>query len=120
MAKKVLVVDDAMSVRQQVGLALTQAGFHVIEAVDGIDAQEKLRDDVSLVVCDVNMPRLGGLELLDKLHADAKWAAIPVVMLTTEMEQSQIERAKKAGAKGWMFKPFKAESLVAVAKKLAV
>jgi two-component system chemotaxis response regulator CheY len=120
MGKKILVVDDSATVRQQVGLALTQAGFDILEAVDGMDGVEKMNhaNDIALVICDVNMPRMNGLEMLEKVSAERKGAMIPVVMLTTEGQPELVERAKRAGAKGWIVKPFKAELLVAAAKKL--
>ncbi len=120
MGKKILVVDDSATVRQQVGLALGQAGFDIVEAVDGMDGVDKLNQlsDISLVICDVNMPRMNGLEMLEKVHTEKKHLHVPVVMLTTEGQPELVERAKKAGAKGWIVKPFKAELLVAAAKKL--
>lgn len=120
MGKKILVVDDSATVRQQVGLALSQAGFEIVEAVDGMDGVDKMSQvvDISLVICDVNMPRMSGLEMLEKFHSDKKHSTVPVVMLTTEGQPELVERAKKAGAKGWIVKPFKAELLVAAAKKL--
>lgn len=120
MGKKILVVDDSATVRQQVGLALGQAGFDVVEAVDGMDGIDKMHQtiDIALVICDVNMPRMNGLEMIEKLHAEKKGAMAPVVMLTTEGQPELVERAKKAGAKGWIVKPFKAELLIAAAKKL--
>lgn len=120
MGKRVLVVDDSTTVRQQVGLALSQAGFEVIEAVDGLDGIDKL-DGVSaiaLVICDVNMPRMSGIEMVEKLKAENRHTKVPVVMLTTEGQPDLVNRAKNAGAKGWIVKPFKAELLVAAAKKL--
>lgn len=117
--KKILVIDDSATVRQQVGLALSQAGFEVMEAVDGVDGISKVDASVSLLICDVNMPRMNGLEMLEKLRTDARWQALPVVMLTTEGQPTLIERAKKAGAKGWIIKPFKADLLVAAVKRLA-
>ncbi len=115
---KVLVVDDSAMVRQQVGRALTGAGFAVLEASDGLDALAKLdaSPDTQLVVCDVNMPRMSGIELLERLNANA--STIPIVMLTTEGQADLIQRAKALGAKGWIVKPFKAELLIAAAKKL--
>jgi two-component system chemotaxis response regulator CheY len=120
MSKKVLVVDDSATVRQQVGLALGQAGFDIVEAVDGQDGVEKIYGDtsISLVVCDVNMPRLNGIEMLEKIRAEQPQVKVPVIMLTTEGHPALMERAKKAGAKGWIVKPFKAELLIAAAKKL--
>jgi two-component system chemotaxis response regulator CheY len=116
--KKILVIDDSPTVRQQVGLALSQAGYQVVEAVDGMDAIGKVDTSISMLICDVNMPRMNGLEMLEKLRTDARWTALPVVMLTTEGQPGLIERAKKAGAKGWIIKPFKAELLVAAVQRL--
>jgi two-component system chemotaxis response regulator CheY len=121
MTSPVMVVDDSLMVRQQVKQALTEAGFEVVEAVDGIDALEKaMTTPVSLVVCDVNMPRMNGLEFLEQLRRrEVGGARTPVVMLTTEGQHELIQRARALGAKGWIIKPFKADLLVATAKKLA-
>jgi two-component system chemotaxis response regulator CheY len=118
--KKILVVDDSPSVRQQVGLALQQAGFSVVEAVDGADGATKISTDkgISAVICDINMPRMNGLEMLEKVKGDPNNQALPIIMLTSEGQPALIERAKKAGAKGWIVKPFKADLLVAAVKKL--
>jgi len=118
--KKVLVVDDSPSVRQQVGLALKQAGFEILEAVDGVDGVAKIDGDpnIGVVICDVNMPRMNGLELVETVHRKPQHASLPIVMLTTEGQPQLIQRAKKAGAKGWIVKPFKANLLVAAVKKL--
>ncbi len=121
MSKKILVVDDSATVRQQVRLALTQSGFTVVEAVDGEDGKNKIDQsaDIAMVICDVNMPRMNGLEMLEAVKAQPRHANLPVVMLTTEGQPALIARAKKAGAKGWVVKPFKANLLVAAVKKLA-
>jgi len=121
MAHKILVVDDSATVRQQVGMALSQAGFVIVEATDGQDGLDKIaaNPDLLMVISDVNMPHMNGLEMLEKLKANPKNAKLIVFMLTTEGQPELIERAKKAGAKGWIVKPFKAELLVASAKKLA-
>ncbi|MCP4502221.1 MAG: response regulator [Deltaproteobacteria bacterium] len=117
---KVLVVDDSSTVRQQVSLALTQAGFDVMEAVDGVAGAEAIagNDDINMVICDVNMPRMNGLEMLEKVKAEEKNKKLPILMLTTEGQPALIQKAKKAGAMGWIVKPFKAELLVAAVKKL--
>ncbi len=119
-AKKVLIVDDSPSVRQQVGMALKQVGYEVVDGVDGIDGAEKLRKDASIgmVICDINMPRLNGLEMVEKVKREARFAKLPIVMLTSEDNPELVERAKKAGAKGWIIKPFRADLLVATVKKL--
>ena len=118
--KKVLVVDDSASVRQQVGLALKQVGYEVIDGVDGVDGAEKVRKDASIgmVICDINMPRLNGLDMLEQVKSDTRFAKLPIVMLTSEDSPALVERAKKAGAKGWIIKPFRADLRVATVKKL--
>jgi two-component system chemotaxis response regulator CheY len=117
--KKILVVDDSSTVRQQVGLALTQAGYAVLEAADGVEGLAVLdKGDVAMVICDVNMPRMNGLEMLDQLKRDPRHTQIPVVMLTTEGHPALVDRAKKAGAKGWIVKPFKAELMISAVGKL--
>jgi two-component system chemotaxis response regulator CheY len=121
MSRKVLVVDDSASVRQQVRLALDEAGFETVDAIDGVDGLNKLAEhpDLSLVICDVNMPNMDGLEMLEQALAQPSTRDIPIVMLTTEGQPGMIERAKQAGAKGWIVKPFKPHLLVATAEKLA-
>jgi two-component system chemotaxis response regulator CheY len=121
MAKKILVVDDSSTIRQLVATALAAAGYVVLEAADGVGGLERLREqpDVSLVLCDVNMPRMNGIAMLTNLKAADVTAKTPVVMLTTEDDPDLVERARSAGAKAWIVKPFKSESLVATVRKLA-
>jgi two-component system, chemotaxis family, chemotaxis protein CheY len=117
--KKVMIVDDSRTVRQQVVAVLVPAGFEVIEAQDGIDALDRMKKtpDLSLILCDLNMPRMNGLEFLGAARESGALPA-PVVMLTTEGRTDLIEKAKRAGARGWLVKPFKPDQLVAVARKL--
>jgi two-component system, chemotaxis family, chemotaxis protein CheY len=121
MLKKVLVVDDSWTVRQEVSVALQEAGFEVVLAVDGLDGVSKIETtaDLAAVVADINMPRMNGLEMLTLVKRDQKNAALPIVVLTTEGQPELIRQAKNAGAKGWMVKPFKPELLVALVRKLA-
>lgn len=117
--RKVLIVDDSETIRQQVASALERAGFGVVEACDGVDGLERAsQNELCMVILDVNMPRLNGLEMLERLKADPRHAKLPVLMLTTEVQQSMIERAKKAGARGWMIKPVKMDQLVSTVNKL--
>jgi len=120
MSARVMVVDDSLMVRQQVSRALTDAGFAVVEAHDGVDALAKLAagPGVALVVLDVNMPNMGGIELLQSMRANGDYAALPVVMLTTEGQPRLMQQAKELGARGWIIKPFKPELLVAAVHKL--
>jgi two-component system chemotaxis response regulator CheY len=119
MAACIMIVDDSALVRRQVSTALKERGYSVAEAVDGVDALEQLAasTNTKLIVCDVNMPRMNGIELLERLSAQS--SLIPVVMLTTEGQPELIQRARALGAKGWIVKPFKPEFLVATAAKLA-
>ncbi len=120
MGKTVLVVDDSSTVRQQVSLALRQAGFEILEAADGAEgfAQVSGNRAIDMVVCDVNMPNVNGLEMVERIKAKPEHKALPILMLTTEGQPSMIKRAKQAGAVGWIVKPFDANQLVAAAKHL--
>ena len=116
--KKVLVVDDSETIRLQVRKALTAEGYEVIEAVDGQDGLDQLRAvrDIRAVLCDVNMPRMTGIEFVAKAQGDG--ATPPIVMLTSEGQPSLIRRARDLGAKGWIVKPFKVEQLVAAMNRI--
>lgn len=121
MAKtKVLVVDDSPTVRQQVGSALAQAGFDVVEAVDGLDGAKKIDEvqGIAVVVCDVNMPNMNGIEMIESVKAKGKHPRLPFLMLTTEGVAELKLRAKQAGAKAWIVKPFKADVLVSAVHAL--
>jgi two-component system chemotaxis response regulator CheY len=120
MSKKVLVVDDSSSIRQRVSSALVGAGFEVVAAVDGLDALAKLSatKDVALVIADINMPRLNGLEMISRIRGDEKTSGIPILVLTTEGDPDLITEARKLGVKAWMVKPFKEELLVSAVEKL--
>ncbi len=120
MNKKIIVIDDSQTIRDQVGTTLRQAGYEILEAVDGIDGQRVIEGspDAALVICDVNMPQRNGLELLEGLRKDDRFKAMPFVMLTSEGQPHLIERARKNGAKGWLVKPFKADLLLAAVRKL--
>lgn len=118
--KKVLIVDDSATVREQVRNALGTTEFDVFEASDGVEGVESIArmSDLSAVICDVNMPRMDGLEMLETVMKAPRSAPLPIVMLTTEGQHEMIRRAKLAGAKGWIVKPFKPEMLIAAIRKL--
>jgi two-component system chemotaxis response regulator CheY len=120
MPKKVLIIDDSSSVRRQLSVALGNAGFVVLEAADGVDGADQIRaeTDLALVICDVNMPRLSGLDMLERLQDEIARRQLPVVMLTTEGQPEAMTRAKKWGAKGWIVKPFKEQLLLGAVQKL--
>ena len=122
MSATVMIVDDSQMVRQQVGHALVEAGFTVVEACDGVDALRKLAGtpETSLIVLDINMPNMNGIELLQKLRAGGAHTGVPVVMLTTEGQPLLMQQAKSLGAKGWIIKPFKRELLIAAVQRLTL
>jgi two-component system chemotaxis response regulator CheY len=119
--KKVLVVDDSVTVRQQVSQVLTRVGFEVLEAADGLIGADVIDGDstISVVICDINMPRMNGIEMLVTVKSHAKNAALPILMLTTDGQPALIKKAKEAGARGWIVKPFSPAQLVTAVQKLA-
>jgi two-component system chemotaxis response regulator CheY len=120
MKKKILVIDDSRTARQQVAAALVDGDYQIVEAVDGREGltQFAAHPDTSLVICDVNMPNLNGLEFLTTVRADSPQSTVPIIMLTTEAELDLVTRAKAAGARGWIVKPFKPHMLLAAVRKL--
>ncbi|MCS0616210.1 response regulator [Massilia kyonggiensis] len=121
MAKTIMVVDDSISIRQVVGIALKQAGYDVIEGVDGKDALAKLTGQkVNLIISDVNMPNMDGISFVRELKTRPAYKFTPVLMLTTESQEDKKEQGKAAGARAWMVKPFKPEALVAAVQKLTL
>ena len=121
MAKTIMVVDDSMSIRQVVGIALKGAGYDVIEGCDGRDALAKLTGQkVNLVISDVNMPNMDGITFVRELKTRPAYKFTPVMMLTTESQEDKKEQGKAAGARAWMVKPFKPEGLLAAVQKLVL
>jgi two-component system chemotaxis response regulator CheY len=114
MTATILAVDDSASMRQMVRFTLTHAGYDVVEAVDGVQALEIARaNTVSLVVTDVNMPRLDGITLVRELRNLPAYKFIPMLVLTTEGGIDKKIAGKQAGATGWLVKPFNPERLLA-------
>jgi two-component system chemotaxis response regulator CheY len=118
MSKTIMTVDDSASIRQMVSLTLKEAGYAVIEARDGKDAMARLSGAVDMILTDLNMPGMGGIELIRAVRAMPQYKFTPIVMLTTESQASAKEEGKAAGATGWIVKPFKPDQLLAVARKL--
>jgi two-component system chemotaxis response regulator CheY len=117
---KILIVDDSAAVRSQIRDILAGAGFDSVEAVDGLEGLQTIsaRSDLAAVVCDINMPRMNGLQMLEFVKAKGRLATLPVIVLTTEGQSRLVEQARKAGAKGWVVKPFKPELLIAAVHKV--
>jgi len=118
MAKTILIVDDSASMRQLVSFALKDAGYEVIAAADGKDALNKLSGaKADMVVTDLNMPNMDGIELIKQLRKLPAHKFTPVIMLTTESQEGKKQEGKAAGASGWIVKPFTPEKLMEVIKK---
>jgi two-component system chemotaxis response regulator CheY len=117
-AKTIMTVDDSASVRQMVSFTLKTAGYDVLEAADGEQALARLQGQVHLILTDLNMPRMDGIELVKRVRADATYKYVPIVLLTTESQDAKKQAGKTAGATGWIVKPFQPEKLLAVIKKV--
>jgi two-component system, chemotaxis family, chemotaxis protein CheY len=121
MAKKILIIDDSSAIRQSVTFVLQQNGYEVVEATDGADGLAKLGSSgpVDLVITDINMPNMDGITFIAKAREKPDWKFLPIVVLTTESQGSKMSEGKEAGATGWIVKPFSAEKLLSVVKKVA-
>jgi two-component system chemotaxis response regulator CheY len=110
-----LVIDDSRAVRMLIGAALRDQGFDVVEAGHGQEGLERLQHnpETSLVLVDWNMPVMDGLEFIQAVRKEPKWNAVRIVMVTTETESEQVQRALGAGANEYVMKPFTPEVLVA-------
>lgn len=118
-SKTILTVDDSGSQRQMVSFVLRDAGYDVIEAVDGRDGLEKAKQQaVDLVLTDQNMPGMDGLSLIRALRDMKNYQRVPILMLTTESGDAIKAQGKAAGATGWMVKPFEPARLTEVVRKL--
>lgn len=119
MSKIIMTVDDSASIRQMVTFTLEQAGYDVLEAVDGVDALKKLENTtVNMMITDLNMPNMDGIELIKNTRIKSEYKFMPIIMLTTESQGSKKQEGKAAGATGWIVKPFKPEQLLGVIKKV--
>jgi two-component system chemotaxis response regulator CheY len=118
MSKRFLVVDDSASIRQLVTYALNDAGFEVLAATNGEQAIGLLAGNrVDMVITDLNMPEMDGIELIRKVRGMAESKFIPIIMLTTEAQDDKKREGKEAGASGWIVKPFSPEQLLGVVRK---
>ena len=112
--KTVLVVDDSISIRQIVGYTLKQAGFVVVEGANGQDALAQMDSHkVDLIVTDLNMPVMDGITFIKQVRTRASAKGVPVLMLTTESQDTKKQEGKAAGATGWIVKPFHPDKLLA-------
>ncbi|HOG18835.1 MAG TPA: response regulator [Salinivirgaceae bacterium] len=119
MEKKILIVDDSESIRELVSFTLENAGHEVTKAVDGDDALKYLDGrKYDLIITDLHMPNLNGIELIKKVRAIEEYKFIPILFLTTESQTAKKMEARDAGATGWIVKPFVPEKLLEAIKKV--
>lgn len=118
MAKTILSVDDSASMRQMVAFTLSAAGYNVVEAGDGVEALNRLDRPIDLVITDLNMPRMDGIDLIKNIRVGSNCKRVPILMLTTESQPAKKEAAKAAGATGWVVKPFRPEQLLNAVNRL--
>lgn len=120
MSKTVLTVDDSRTMRDMLMLALTEAGYNVVQAEDGIHGLEVLKSsDPDVIVTDINMPRMDGYGFIQGVRGDLQYRAIPILVLTTESDAEKKDRARRAGATGWIVKPFDPVKLVDAIRRVA-
>jgi len=117
--RRILAVDDSTSVRQMVNFTLGKAGYEVVEAVDGKDGLEKVSGEkFDLIITDLNMPNMDGIQMIAAVRKLPTCAFTPILMLTTESQAEKKDAGRKAGATGWIVKPFNAEQLLSTIQKL--
>ncbi len=120
MSKTILTIDDSRTMRDMLMLALTDAGFRVVQAVDGVHGLEVLGAETpDVVITDINMPRMDGFGVIENVRRDERHRATPILVLTTEGDPAKKERARAAGATGWIVKPFNPEKLVSAIRRVA-
>ncbi len=119
MTSTILCVDDSASMRQTIKMTLAVSGYRIVEAVDGVDGLEKAgANAIDLVITDLNMPRMDGLEFITELRKLPAFKGVPIVFVTTESDDTKRAAAKAAGATAWITKPFAPDHLLKVARRL--
>jgi two-component system chemotaxis response regulator CheY len=117
---KVLTVDDSRTMRDMLRLALTSAGFDVVQAIDGVDGLAVLeRESPDVVITDINMPKMDGFGFIEGARKSERFRVVPILVLTTESDPEKKQRARSAGATGWIVKPFDPTKLVDVIRRVA-
>lgn len=120
MAKRILTIDDSKTIRDMLRFTLADAGFEVLQAVDGQDGLDVLgKEQVDVVITDINMPKMDGYEVIRRMRSDSAHKSTPILVLTTESEVDKRDIARQAGATGWMVKPFDPDRLIATINKVA-
>jgi two-component system, chemotaxis family, chemotaxis protein CheY len=120
MNKTILTVDDSRTMRDMLLLALSEAGYRVVQAEDGVHGLAVLDGETpDVIVTDINMPRMDGFGFIEGVRGDNRHRAIPILVLTTESDAEKKDRARRAGATGWIIKPFDPVKLVAAIRRVA-
>ena len=120
-SKTILTVDDSRTLRDMLRLTLAASGYRVVQGVDGLDAVDVLRTEApDAIITDINMPRLDGFGLIERVRADPRHRATPILVLTTESEPGLKARARAAGATGWIVKPFDPARLADALRRVGV
>jgi two-component system chemotaxis response regulator CheY len=120
MSMTVLTVDDSRTMREMLRLALTEAGYRVVQAEDGVHGLEVLSDEApDVIVTDINMPRMDGFGFIEEVRGDPRYRGLPILVLTTESDAEKKNRARMAGATGWIVKPFNPAKLVDAIRRVA-
>jgi two-component system chemotaxis response regulator CheY len=115
----IMTVDDTTSMRQMVSFTLTEAGHQVLEARDGVEALDLAKHNkIDAFIVDINMPRMDGISLVKELRALPNYKFAPILMLTTESQDTRRQEGKAAGATGWIVKPFNPEQLITIVQKV--
>ena len=120
MKKNILIIDDSESIREVIASGLETAGYTVIKGINGEDGLKCLENnpDVELIITDLNMPVMDGITFLKEVRKSEKHKYLPVIILTTESQETKKQEARTAGATGWIIKPFSKEKLINVIKKV--
>ena len=120
MSMKILTVDDSRTMRDMLRLALTSAGYDVVQAIDGVDGLAVLeRESPDVVITDINMPKMDGFGFIEGARKRERFRILPILVLTTESDPEKKQRARSAGATGWIIKPFDPTKLVDVIRRVA-
>jgi two-component system chemotaxis response regulator CheY len=120
MVQRILIVDDSSIIRSHCRIVLQNAGYEVVEAWDAAQARTALKTmEIAFMLCDLNIPGMNGIELIEAMRKDARFATLPVAILTAERNAEVIARASQAGVTHWLLKPYKTEDLLTVVEKNA-
>ena len=116
----ILTVDDSRTMRDMLRMALVKAGFNVVAAVDGEHGLEVLSENgADVIITDINMPKLDGFGFIERVREDEAYRGIPILVLTTESDPAKKDRARRAGATGWIVKPFHPDKLIEAIRRVA-